>query len=108
MPKREIKVGTCGFRWKKHEYAESLNCVEIQHTFYKPPQIKTLEKWLAEMPPGFEFTLKAWQFITHETGSPTYRRLKRELTEKEELEAGAFRSSDTVNEAWKITLESAR
>ena len=38
--------------------------------FYKPPQVKTLEGWRAEMPEGFEFTLKAWQFITHEAQQP--------------------------------------
>jgi hypothetical protein len=27
--------------------------------------------------------LKAWQLITHESTSPTYKRLKKELTEKE-------------------------
>jgi len=108
MPKREIKIGTCGFRWSKDEYANHLDCVEIQHTFYKPPQVKTLEKWRAEMPPDFEFTLKSWQFITHEAGSPTYRRLKRDLTDKEELEAGAFKATKTVDEAWKVTLESAK
>lgn len=105
----EVKVGTCGFgRAKKDEYARRLPTVEIQHTFYKPPQIKTLERWRAEMPAEFEFTLKAWQFITHEAGSPTYRRLKRPLTEKEEKEAGAFKPTDTVMEAWQVTLDSAR
>lgn len=108
MAKREVKIGTCGFGRSKHEYLSLLSCVEIQHTFYKPPSVKTLEKWRAEMPPVFELTLKAWQFITHEAGSPTYRRLKRPLTEKEEREAGAFKSTSTVDEAWKITLESAQ
>ena len=83
----EIRIGNCGYgRTKKPDYAARLNCVEIQHTFYKPPQVKTLEGWRSEMPEGFEFTLKAWQFITHEGESPTYRRLKRELTEKERKE----------------------
>src|SRR5262249_49649816 len=36
------------------------------------------------------------------------RRLKRDLTEKEEREAGAFKSSDTVYEAWKTTREAAK
>jgi uncharacterized protein YecE (DUF72 family) len=104
-----FKVGTCGFgRTRKDEFAKQLNCVEIQHTFYNPPQVKTLEKWRAEMPEGFEFTLKAWQMITHEPGSPTYRRLKRELTEKETLEAGAFKPTETVADGWRRTLESAK
>jgi hypothetical protein len=29
----------------KYEYADLLTCVEVQHTFYQPPHIKTLEKW---------------------------------------------------------------
>lgn len=109
MPSGNIRVGTCGFgRTRKDEFAKRLGCVEIQHTFYKPPQVKTLEKWRAEMPEGFEFTLKAWQMITHEAGSPTYRRLKRPLTEKEEAEAGAFKPTETVEAAWQETLASAK
>ncbi|MCA1590517.1 MAG: DUF72 domain-containing protein, partial [Acidobacteria bacterium] len=95
----QLRIGNCGFgRTKKNDYAEGLNAVEIQHTFYNPPQIKTLEKWRREMPDDFEFTLKAWQMITHEAPSPTYRRLKRALTEQEAIEAGAFRPNQTVAE----------
>ncbi|MDI1243542.1 MAG: DUF72 domain-containing protein [bacterium] len=103
-----FKIGTCGFgRTRKDEFAKRLNCVEIQHTFYNPPQVKTLEKWRAEMPEGFEFTLKAWQMITHDAGTPTYRRLKREMTDKETAEAGSFRPTETVESAWQTTLASA-
>ena len=104
-----FKIGTCGFgRTRKDEFGKKLNCVEIQHTFYNPPQVKTLEKWRAEMPEGFEFTLKAWQMITHDAGTPTYRRLKREMTEKETAEAGSFRPTETVEAAWETTLASAK
>ena len=105
--KRDIQVGTCGFGRTKEEYGSRLSCVEIQHTFYKPPMVKTLEKWREQMSADFEFTIKAWQFITHESSSPTYRRLKRPLTEKEEKEAGFFKSSDTVRKAWETTLACA-
>lgn len=105
----DVRIGTCGYgRAKKHEYAARLNTVEIQHTFYKPPQVKTLEGWRSQMPDGFEFTLKAWQFITHEAASPTYRRLKRDLTAKEAKEVGAFKPTDSVEHGWQVTLESAR
>jgi uncharacterized protein YecE (DUF72 family) len=107
MPKN-VKIGTCGFRNTKHQYAEHLSTVEIQHTFYQPPQIKTLEKWRAEMEPQFEFTLKAWQLITHESTSPTYKRLKRQLTEKEADEAGFFKPTDIVKEATEYTLACAK
>ena len=104
---QEIRIGDCGYgRTKKHDYAARLDCVEVQHTFYKPPMIKTLESWRAEMPAEFEFTLKAWQFITHEGSSPTYKRLKRELTEKESKEVGAFKPTESVEFGWQTTLAS--
>ncbi len=104
---RDVKIGTCGFRRNKYEYAEILRCVEIQHTFYQPPQIKTLENWRAEMPADFEFTLKAWQLITHESTSPTYKRLKKKLDEKELAETGFFKPTDIVNEGLETTLACA-
>ena len=79
---RGVKIGTCGFRTNKEEYAGMLRTVEVQHTFYQPPQIKTLERWRAAMPEDFEFAVKAWQLITHEAKSPTYKRLKIKLTDE--------------------------
>ena len=99
----EVKIGTCGFRYNKNEYAESLDTVEIQHTFYQPPQVKTLEAWRAEMPPDFEFTLKAWQLITHHPQSPTYKRLSKKNLERDLSEAGNFRPTPIVREAWETT-----
>lgn len=105
----KTKIGTCGFgRTKKPDYFKALNVVEIQHTFYHPPEIKTLEKWRREAPDDFEFTLKAWQMITHEASSPTYKRLKRPLTEQETEEAGFFRPTETVRDAWNVTRECAK
>lgn len=105
--KNKTKIGTCGFRTNKIEYAESFSCVEIQQTFYQPPQIKTLEKWRAEMPPDFEFAVKAWQLITHAAKSPTYKRLKINLTETESEEAGYFKPTAIVRTAWEMTLACA-
>ncbi len=102
-----IKIGCCGFRSSRESYYPLLPAVEIQHTFYQPPQLSTLAKWRAEAPSHFEFTLKAWQLITHQSTSPTYKRLKRELTETEKRRAGAFRSSRIVQEAWRTTRASA-
>lgn len=104
-----IKIGTCGFgRTKRPEYVGLLPAVEIQHTFYQPPHIKTLEKWRADVPEDFEFTLKAWQMVTHEGSSPTYKRMSRPLTENEVAEAGFFKPTDTVREALELTLECAK
>jgi uncharacterized protein YecE (DUF72 family) len=105
--KKEVKIGTCGFRSTKLKYAELLSSVEVQHTFYQPPQVKTLEKWRAEMPDDFEFTIKAWQLITHEATSPTYRRLKIKLEDDVAVGAGFFRATEAVRLGWETTLASA-
>src|SRR6188472_4295205 len=102
------QVGTCGFRVTKYAYVDLLKCVEIQNTFYQPPMIKTLERWRQEVPDDFEFTLKAWQLITHESSSPTYKQLKRKLTDKELEEAGFFKPTDIVKEALDVTLACAK
>ncbi|MDT5156239.1 MAG: hypothetical protein QOH51_596 [Acidobacteriota bacterium] len=102
-----IKVGCCGFRSSRESYYELLPAVEVQHTFYQPPQVSTLKRWREEAPEGFEFTLKAWQLITHQASSPTYRRLKRQLTAEEKEEAGSFRPTEVVAEAWELTRECA-
>src|SRR3954451_281377 len=104
-----VKVGTCGFgRVKRPDYVKLLPVVEIQHTFYHPPQIATLEKWRRDLPDDFECTLKAWQMITHEGTSPTYKRLDRPMTDKEVEEAGFFRPTETVRDALELTLECAK
>ena len=105
---RLVKIGCCGFRSSRESYYASLPAVEIQHTFYQPPLLATLEKWRNEAPAGFEFTLKAWQLITHQPSSPTYRRLKRELSDGERRQAGSFRPSGIVEEAWETTYECAK
>ncbi len=87
------------------EYVTHFPVVEVQQTFYQPPQVKTLENWRASAPADFEFTLKAWMLITHEARSPTYRRLKRELSEKERDGCGSFRPTPIVMDAWDVTLK---
>lgn len=102
------KVGCCGFRLPLGEYTQLLPAVEVQQTFYQPPQIPTLERWRAEAPPEFEFVIKAWQLITHAARSPTYRRLRRKLTDEESADAGFFKPTAIVREAWEVTAACAR
>ena len=103
----KIKVGTSGFGIARGRYAVVFECVEVQHTFYQPPRLSTLERWREDAPPEFEFVLKAWQLITHDAKSPTYRRLKKELSEVEKQGAGYFRATPIVKEAWEVTLACA-
>jgi uncharacterized protein YecE (DUF72 family) len=46
-------------------YAERFKTVEINATFYRMPTAKTVTGWADTAPPGFVFTLKAPQRITH-------------------------------------------
>jgi uncharacterized protein YecE (DUF72 family) len=77
--KAEIKIGCCGFAVSRQKYFQSFKLVEIQHTFYQLAQLKTAEKWCDSATEDFEFTIKAWQLITHEFTSPTYRRLREKI-----------------------------
>ncbi|HJQ23483.1 MAG TPA: DUF72 domain-containing protein [Blastocatellia bacterium] len=108
MGKKPVRIGCCGFRSSRESYYGSLPAVEVQHTFYQPPQPATLRRWRDEAPKGFEFTMKAWQLITHESRSPTYKRLKRELSSTEKEEAGSFRPTAIVKEAWDVTCTCAK
>jgi uncharacterized protein YecE (DUF72 family) len=100
---RDIRVGCCGFIVSQKEYFELFNLVEIQQTFYQLPRIQTAEKWGREAPEGFEFTLKAWQLITHEAASPTYRRLGRRIPAGALDRYGCFRLTPEVEQAWEQT-----
>lgn len=75
-------VGTSGYSYKEWKgifypealpaakmlsfYAAHFGAVEINATFYRMPEVKTLEKWRSEVPEGFTFVLKAPQRITHQ------------------------------------------
>lgn len=104
----DIRVGCCGFPKARNEYYKSFKVVEVQQTFYQPPALKTVERWRAEAPADFEFTLKVWQLVTHESKSPTYRRLRLSWPEKRLSQCGSFKPTEEVKWAWEITREMAR
>jgi uncharacterized protein YecE (DUF72 family) len=102
------KVGCCGFRRKRAEYLSTFSLVEVQKTFYQPPKKETADRWRDEAPDDFEYALKAWQMITHDADSPTYRRMNRELTDGQKRLVGSFRWTAVVRSAWDETLDIAR
>jgi uncharacterized protein YecE (DUF72 family) len=77
----DLFVGTSGFSYKEWKgsfypekipakemlgyYASRLPAVEINNTFYRLPQKSMLENWRDQVPPGFRFSVKASQKITH-------------------------------------------
>jgi uncharacterized protein YecE (DUF72 family) len=77
-----VRVGTCGWSYKDWAgvfYPEGLPAgdwlsylaqqfpvVEVDSTFYHSPARKSVEAWRDRTPPGFAFSLKVPQTITHE------------------------------------------
>src|SRR4051812_47189017 len=48
-----------------HYYASLFNTLEVNSTFKKIPKTATFEKWAADVPADFHFTIKLWREITH-------------------------------------------
>ncbi|MDR7438678.1 MAG: DUF72 domain-containing protein [Armatimonadota bacterium] len=103
----EVRVGCCGLPRGLGEYARTFPVVEIQQTFYQPPLPRTAARWRAQVPEEFEFTLKAWQLITHPPTSPTYRRLRQPLPAGSQERYGFFAPTREVQQAWDRTREVA-
>ena len=103
----EIRLGLCGFTIAFEDYVREFPVVEVQQTFYEPPREGTMRRWRADAPEDFEFTLKAWQLITHDAASPTYRRLRTPLAPENRNDVGGFRTSPVVMRAWDRTVACA-
>lgn len=99
-----VSVGCCGFPVSMKKYFQTFKLVEIQKTFYKPPKLSTAFKWRKASPKDFEFTVKAWQIITHPYESPTYKKVKLEYSSN----YGFFKPTKEVFEAWEYTYEIAK
>jgi Uncharacterized conserved protein len=51
-------------RWLEY-YSKQFNTVEINNTFYRFPNEKSVQGWYNKTPENFKFTLKVNQIITH-------------------------------------------
>jgi uncharacterized protein YecE (DUF72 family) len=76
-----VRVGTSGYNFPEWKgtfypdklpaakmlayYAERLSTVEVNYTFYRMPNAKTIAGWMDATPEDFTFVLKAPQRITH-------------------------------------------
>lgn len=103
-----LKIGCCGFPVSRKKYFGNFKVVELQETFYQMPSSELAKKWRDNAPEDFEYTLKAWQLITHEPKSPTYRRLKIEIPENKKQNYGSFKPTDEVFDAYQKTSEIAK
>jgi uncharacterized protein YecE (DUF72 family) len=100
-------VGTCGFAEAQKNMFHDFGILEVQTIFYQPPRPSTAARWRERAGNDFVFTLKAWQLITHEGSSPTYRRLKEDLSTRALAQAGGFRWNAITRMAWERTWEIA-
>ena len=46
-------------------YCEHFNTLELNNTFYRFPELKTMQSWYTKTPQQFLFTVKAPRIITH-------------------------------------------
>jgi uncharacterized protein YecE (DUF72 family) len=81
MSKQKLHIGTSGWHYKHwigtfypektkpadmmENYLKSFDTVEINNSFYRLPEPKTLENWEAAVPKDFIFSVKASRYITH-------------------------------------------
>ncbi len=100
------RVGCCGFALAQEKYFQTFSCVEINTSFYQLPKVATAARWRAAAPPGFVFTMKAWQVITHAATSPTYQRTRIEASDLEHC--GHFGFNPTIRWAWNETFTIAK
>lgn len=75
-----VRIGTAGWSIPRgaaemipagdthlHRYAQILNAVEINSSFYRPHQQKTYARWATTVPKSFRFAVKLPRTITHES-----------------------------------------
>ncbi|MBI4056359.1 MAG: DUF72 domain-containing protein [Elusimicrobia bacterium] len=108
FPEKKIKVGCCGFPVARQKYLEHFSTVELNSVFYQLPKPETVLRWREEVPAAFEFSVKAWQGITHPASSPTYERMTASLSEKQKRALGHFQGTMEVEKAWEDTARMAR
>ena len=99
--KSPLRIGVCGFCLPQAELFRRFKLLEVQQTFYWPPQLKTVERWRRTAPPDFEFTLKAFQAITHYYNHRTYRKVR--FSADELAQCGGFSDTQVVRDAWELT-----
>jgi uncharacterized protein YecE (DUF72 family) len=82
-PSTGYYIGTSGWAYPKGEgtwkgffypggkiyeleyYSQFFNTVEVNSSFYRPPDPGTVYNWARKVPKGFLFTMKLWQKFTH-------------------------------------------
>jgi uncharacterized protein YecE (DUF72 family) len=69
-------------------YAREFDTVELNVTYYRLPDLRTVTGWIDRTPAGFTFAVKAFGGLTHERKEPDF--------------AGFSRSIEPLNQAGKL------
>jgi uncharacterized protein YecE (DUF72 family) len=101
----QIKVGCSGFPVSRPRYFSSFDVVEIQSTFYRLPHPPTVARWRSEAPAGFEYVVKAWQAITHEPSSRTWRKSNVKIVGTKAKRYGSLKPTRENLDAWLLTVD---
>ncbi len=64
LAKRLLSRGVGPSRWLR-EYARHFDTAEVNSTFYRLASRKAVERWVADTPDDFCFTVKASRYLTH-------------------------------------------
>jgi uncharacterized protein YecE (DUF72 family) len=85
-------------------YATQFPVVEVDSTYYTPPNEANSERWVARTPDGFRFDVKAFSLLTQHPTRPTalYKDLRPE-TEKKNVYAKDLQPK-VVDEVWERFL----
>jgi len=83
-----ILIGTAGFSYRDWVgpfyprglpskewlafYSREFATVELNVTFYRLPDARSLSAWIEQTPPGFRFSVKAFRGLTHERRAPDF------------------------------------
>lgn len=102
-----VKTGCGGFPVGRERYFKALGAVEIESTFFNPPKAATAQKWKAEAPAGFEFSLRASSLITHSCGNIRFDKISQKIGEKRKPFCGHFKETLEVESAWEATRNTA-
>ncbi|MCD6503234.1 MAG: DUF72 domain-containing protein [Euryarchaeota archaeon] len=108
MTLKEVKIGCCGFPVSMSRYFQEFRLVEVQSTFYKLIQKRTAKRWRDAAPQDFEFVIKAFQGITHDVRSPTWKRSNIKDYKILKDKVGSLRLTKEVLNFWEHTIKIAK
>lgn len=101
-----IKIGCIDFPIPPSKYFKTWRLVEVQQTQTQFPGDGTVQRWMSESPPGFEFVVMASPLITTDRDSP-YFKYQRPPKARGRDSVGSFRLNETTKKALQDTFKLA-